>query len=176
MAPIPKSGYMTDVWKDGIFGKHSLHYSQQISLSFSHHIELQQIFMALTTVDQPFGRHVTLHFGLKKYIYVLSRTADCSAATNYTDSASIENRTVFVTGGAGSIPSAQVRALVTLGANACIIGRNEAKTQTAAADIATVRPGSKVLGIGGVDVRSAESLQKAVERCRREIGPVDYCM
>lgn len=87
-----------------------------------------------------------------------------------------ENRTVFVTGGAGSIPSAQVRALVALGANACIIGRNENKTQSMAADIASVRPGAKVLGIGGIDVRSVESLQKAVEKCRREVGSIDYCM
>lgn len=47
----------------------------------------------------------------------------------------------------------QTRALVRLGANACIIGRNVDKTEAAAKDIATVRPGAKFLGIGGCDVR-----------------------
>lgn len=60
---------------------------------------------------------------------------------------------VFVTGGAGTICSMQTRALVRLGANACIIGRSEGKTEEAAKDIATVRPGAKVIGIGGCDVR-----------------------
>lgn len=64
------------------------------------------------------------------------------------------DRVVFVTGGAGSICSAQTRALVHLGANACIVGRNVAKTEDAAKEIAKVRKGARVIGIGGVDVRS----------------------
>lgn len=47
----------------------------------------------------------------------------------------------------------QTRALVRLGANACIIGRNVEKTEAAAKDIASVRSGAKVIGIGGCDVR-----------------------
>lgn len=47
----------------------------------------------------------------------------------------------------------QTRALVRLGANACIIGRSEGKTEEAAKEIAKVRPGAKVIGIGGCDVR-----------------------
>lgn len=66
----------------------------------------------------------------------------------------IENRVLFITGGAGSIGSAQTRAIVHLGANACIIGRSVEKTESAAKEIAKVRPGAKVLGIGGVDVRN----------------------
>lgn len=64
-----------------------------------------------------------------------------------------EGRVVFVTGGAGTICSGQTRALVALGANACIIGRNPQKTEAAAVDIATARKGAKVIGIGGCDVR-----------------------
>lgn len=60
---------------------------------------------------------------------------------------------VFVTGGAGTICSMQTRALVRLGANACIVGRNAERTEAAAKDIATVRPGAKVIGIGACDVR-----------------------
>lgn len=64
----------------------------------------------------------------------------------------IDNRVVFVTGGAGSICSAQTRAMVYLGANACIIGRDAQKTESVAADIATARKGAKVLAIA-CDVR-----------------------
>jgi NADPH:quinone reductase-like Zn-dependent oxidoreductase len=65
-----------------------------------------------------------------------------------------DGKVVFVTGGAGDICSAQTKALVRLGANACIIGRNVEKTESKAKEIAAVRPGAKVIGIGGCDVRS----------------------
>ncbi|KXG50045.1 Glucose/ribitol dehydrogenase [Penicillium griseofulvum] len=84
------------------------------------------------------------------------------------------NKVVFCTGGAGTICSAQVRALVHLGANACIIGRNVEKTERVAQDIATARPGAKVIGIGSVDVRKLENLQQAVDRCVKELGGIDF--
>lgn len=87
-----------------------------------------------------------------------------------------DGKVVFCTGGNGSICSAQVRALVHLGANACIVGRNTEKTEGMAKDIATARPGSKVIGIGGVDVRSMESLETAVATCVKELGRIDFCM
>ncbi|KAF2152103.1 sporulation protein SPS19 [Myriangium duriaei CBS 260.36] len=83
-------------------------------------------------------------------------------------------KVVFCTGGNGTICSAQVRALVHLGANACIVGRNPDKTASAAADIATARPGSKVLGIGSVDVRDVSSVGAAVDRCIQELGGIDF--
>jgi peroxisomal 2,4-dienoyl-CoA reductase len=86
------------------------------------------------------------------------------------------NKVVFCTGGNGSICSAQVRGLVHLGADACIVGRNVSKTETVAADIATARSGAKVLGIGGVDVRDLNSLGNAVERCVKELGGIDFLM
>lgn len=85
-----------------------------------------------------------------------------------------ENRVAFVTGGAGSICSAQTRALVYLGANACIIGRNPEKTEKAAKEIAQVRKGAKVIGIGNVDVRNFESLKGAADRCVEELGGIDF--
>ncbi|KAI1779923.1 NAD(P)-binding protein [Hypoxylon cercidicola] len=85
-----------------------------------------------------------------------------------------DGRVVFVTGGAGTICSAQTRALVHLGADACIIGRNQQKTEDAAKDIATARKGAKVIGIGGCDVRNPESLVKAAERCVKELGAIDF--
>jgi peroxisomal 2,4-dienoyl-CoA reductase len=69
-----------------------------------------------------------------------------------------------------------VRALVHLGANACIIGRNVTKTEDAAKSIATARKGAKVLGLGAVDVRNIDSLQKAVDQCVAELGAIDYVM
>ncbi|KAJ5619158.1 hypothetical protein N7510_003142 [Penicillium lagena] len=84
------------------------------------------------------------------------------------------NKVVFCTGGAGTICSAQVRALVHLGANACIIGRNVEKTERVAQDIATARQGAKVIGIGAVDVRNFESLKTAVDRCVEEFGGIDF--
>lgn len=84
------------------------------------------------------------------------------------------DKVVFCTGGNGSICSAQVRALVHLGANACIVGRNVEKTEAMAKDIATARSGSKVLGLGAVDVRSVESLSKAAETCAKELGGIDF--
>jgi len=40
----------------------------------------------------------------------------------------------------------------------------------------TVRKGAKVIGIGAVDVRSVDSLQKAVDRCVKELGSIDFVM
>lgn len=76
----------------------------------------------------------------------------------------LDDRVVLVTGGAGTICSAQTRALVRLGANACIIGRNVEKTEKAAKDIATARKGARVLGIGGCDVRSVSDSPWLVSR------------
>ena len=90
------------------------------------------------------------------------------------DSSMIDNKVVFCTGGAGSICSAQVRALVHLGADACIIGRNVEKTEAAAKAIASVRPGARVIGIGAVDVRKASDLEKSAERCAKELGGIDF--
>lgn len=85
-----------------------------------------------------------------------------------------ENKVLFCTGGAGSICSAQTRALVHLGASAAIIGRNKEKTERMAADIATARPGARVLPISGVDVRDVKALQAAADETVRELGGIDY--
>ncbi|CAI7645129.1 unnamed protein product [Penicillium pancosmium] len=84
------------------------------------------------------------------------------------------NKVVFCTGGAGTICSAQVRALIHLGANACIIGRNVEKTESVAREMATIRPGAKVIGIGAVDVRKFDDLKAAAERCAKELGSIDF--
>jgi NAD(P)-dependent dehydrogenase (short-subunit alcohol dehydrogenase family) len=66
--------------------------------------------------------------------------------------------------------------MVYLGADACIVGRNVQRTERMAKDIATARPGSKVIGFGAVDVRSYDSLKDAVDRCVKELGGIDFVM
>lgn len=124
---LPKSDYLSSVWKDDLFSTIPSH----LSLS-------TQVGIANTLLS--------------------------------------ENKVVFCTGGGGSICSAQVRALVHLGANACIVGRNVEKTEKMAASIATARPGAKVIGIGATDVRSFDSLKAAVDRCVKELGGIDFVM
>lgn len=69
-----------------------------------------------------------------------------------------------------------MRALVELGANACILGRNVAKTERVAAEIAATRPGAKVLGFGAVDVRKPQDMEGAVKRCVQALGGIDFVM
>jgi peroxisomal 2,4-dienoyl-CoA reductase len=87
-----------------------------------------------------------------------------------------KDKVLFCTGGAGTICSMQVRAFVALGGNACIIGRNQEKTEKGAEDIATVRSGAKVIGLGNVDVRNAPALQAAADRCAKELGGIDFAI
>jgi len=87
-----------------------------------------------------------------------------------------KDKVLFCTGGAGTICSMQVRAFVALGGNACIIGRNLDKTRQGASDIASVRSGSYVLGIGGVDVRDPKALQAAADKCKQELGGIDFAI
>ncbi len=48
------------------------------------------------------------------------------------------------------------------------------KTENGAKDIATVRSGAKVIGLGNVDVRNGEALQAAADRCAKELGGIDF--
>lgn len=85
-----------------------------------------------------------------------------------------KGKVVFVTGGAGTICRVQTEALVLLGANAAIIGRNPEKTAKAARELEALRPGAKVIGIGNVDVREVQQLKDASDRTVRELGGIDY--
>lgn len=85
-----------------------------------------------------------------------------------------KGKVVFVTGGAGTICRVQTEALVLLGANAAIIGRKKEKTVKAAEEIQSLRPGSKVIGIGEVDVRDVHSLVRAAEETVNKLGRIDF--
>lgn len=43
-----------------------------------------------------------------------------------------------------------------------------------AKDIESVRKGSRVIGLGGVDVRKLADLEAAVEKCVKELGRLDF--
>lgn len=85
-----------------------------------------------------------------------------------------DNKVIFCTGGAGTICSVQVKAFIYLGGNAFIIGRNVAKTESMALEMSKLRPGAKVIGVGGLDVRKIEDMEKAAERCVKELGGIDF--
>lgn len=85
-----------------------------------------------------------------------------------------KDKVVFVTGGAGTICRVQVEALVLLGANAAIIGRNEEKTIKAAKEIQDLRKGSKVIGVGNIDVCDVNSIATAVDKTVSELGKIDF--
>ena len=85
-----------------------------------------------------------------------------------------KGKVVFVTGGAGSICRVQTEALVILGADAAIVGRNPAKTDAAAVEIAKLRPGAKVILCSNTDVRDVKLIAKAVEKTVNELGRIDF--
>ncbi|KAI5959565.1 uncharacterized protein KGF55_005209 [Candida pseudojiufengensis] len=85
-----------------------------------------------------------------------------------------EGKVVFVTGGAGSICRVQTEAMVLLGANAAIVGRNKQKTDEAAKDIQSLRKGSKVVSLPDVDVRDVKQLAEAVKKTVAELGRIDF--
>lgn len=66
--------------------------------------------------------------------------------------------------------------MVALGANACIVGRHEEKSKSVAAEIASVRVGSLVLGLGDIDVRDSQKMQTAVDACVSQLGGIDFVM
>lgn len=85
-----------------------------------------------------------------------------------------KGKVVFTTGGAGSICRVQTEALILLGANAAIVGRNKEKTDKAAEEMAKLRPGAKVISCANVDVRDVHSIAKAVEKTVAAVGRIDF--
>ncbi|ORY83857.1 hypothetical protein BCR37DRAFT_283410 [Protomyces lactucae-debilis] len=86
-----------------------------------------------------------------------------------------KGKVVFCTGGAGSICGRQVEALVILGANAVITGRNKEKTEKRAAEMSQLRPGAKVIGMA-VDVRDAKAMAAAAAETVSKLGSLDFCI
>lgn len=83
-------------------------------------------------------------------------------------------KVVFVTGGAGTICRRQVEALVALGCDLAIIGRNPHKTQVTLEQISTLRYKLRCIGIGNIDVRNIKDLQTAVNITVEKLGRIDF--
>lgn len=83
-------------------------------------------------------------------------------------------KVVFVTGGAGTICKVQAEAMILLGANAAIVGRNPGKTIEAAKDLQELRKDCKVIACPNVDVRKVESVKQAVDKTVEELGRIDF--
>jgi len=82
-------------------------------------------------------------------------------------------RVVFCTGGSGSICSVQVGALISLGADACILGRSGAALAAAAARLGALRTAARVLTVQA-DVRDAAALARAADECVATLGRIDF--
>lgn len=85
-----------------------------------------------------------------------------------------KGKVVFVTGGAGTICKVQTEALVLLGADAAIVGRNQEKTDAAAAELAQLRPGARVISCANTDVRKVELIKAAVDKTVAQLGRIDF--
>ncbi|KAK6464778.1 hypothetical protein DFJ63DRAFT_93659 [Scheffersomyces coipomensis] len=85
-----------------------------------------------------------------------------------------KGKVVFVTGGAGTICRVQTEALVLLGANAAIVGRNKEKTDAAAIEISKLRKDAKVISCPNTDVRKVQSIVEAVNKTIKELGRIDF--
>lgn len=85
-----------------------------------------------------------------------------------------KDKVVFVTGGAGTICRVQTEAMILLGANAAIVGRNKEKTDRAAEEMGQLRPGARVISCPNTDVRDVHSIAKAVELTVKELGRIDF--
>lgn len=79
-------------------------------------------------------------------------------------------RTVFVTGGAGTINAGIARGFAGLGANLALSGRTVERLEAAAAEMRAVGADARVYR---ADVQQIETLDAALAQCERELGPVD---
>jgi 2-deoxy-D-gluconate 3-dehydrogenase len=79
-------------------------------------------------------------------------------------------KVAIVTGGNGGIGLGMARGLAEAGADIAIVGRNEAKSAAAVADLK--QAGAKVISITA-DVTDKAAVTAMVERVRRELGRID---
>jgi 2-dehydro-3-deoxy-D-gluconate 5-dehydrogenase len=82
----------------------------------------------------------------------------------------LRGKVAIVTGGNGGIGLGMARGLAEAGADIAIVGRNEAKSMAAAADLA--RSGVKAISVVA-DVTDTSAVAAMVERTARELGRID---
>jgi 2-deoxy-D-gluconate 3-dehydrogenase len=82
----------------------------------------------------------------------------------------LSGKVAIVTGGNGGIGLGMVRGLAEAGAAIAVVGRNEAKSAVAVAELA--RSGSKAISVGA-DVTDKNAVAAMVERVKSELGRID---
>ena len=82
----------------------------------------------------------------------------------------LNGKVAIVTGGNGGIGLGMARGLAANGAAVAIVGRNEAKSAAAVADLA--KAGHKAIAVA-TDVTDEAAVATMVERVRRELGRID---
>ena len=82
----------------------------------------------------------------------------------------LSGRVAIVTGGNGGIGLGMARGLAASGAAIAIVGRNEAKSAEAVADL--MKDGHKAIAVAA-DVTDQAAVTAMVERVRRELGRID---
>ncbi len=80
------------------------------------------------------------------------------------------DRTVLITGGAGTINRGIGHGFASLGASVALLGRTPATLEDAARELRT--HGRPVLPLVG-DVEKIDTLEAAFQRCESELGPID---
>lgn len=87
------------------------------------------------------------------------------------------DKTCLITGGSGTICRQQAAALLKLGCSVAIVGRDQAQVDTVVALLEKVRPNDgavKVVGFGGCDVRSMQSMGTVVAKTVSLLGKIDF--
>ncbi len=87
-----------------------------------------------------------------------------------TDLFDLKGKVAVVTGGNGGIGLGIARGLAEAGANIAVVGRNEAKSKAAAAELAA--RGAKAIAVVA-DVTDKVAVASMVERVKRELGRID---
>jgi 2-dehydro-3-deoxy-D-gluconate 5-dehydrogenase len=82
----------------------------------------------------------------------------------------LTGKVAIVTGGNGGIGLGMARGLATAGATVAIVGRNEAKSVAAIAELS--KSGGKAISVT-TDVTDEAAIEAMIERVRRELGRID---
>ncbi|GMM58890.1 2,4-dienoyl-CoA reductase (NADPH) [Maudiozyma humilis] len=86
-----------------------------------------------------------------------------------------KGKVVFITGGSGTICRVQAEAMVLLGANAALVGRDPVKMEETCSEICSlVKRKDACLPIANCDVRNYNDVEEAVHQTLKKYGRIDY--
>ncbi|QPG76178.1 hypothetical protein FOA43_003564 [Brettanomyces nanus] len=85
-----------------------------------------------------------------------------------------KGKVCLITGGSGTICSKQAEALVILGCSVSILGREQEVVEKKVKELSQIRSDVRVIGYGGCDVRSFQSMSDIVKKTVNELGKIDF--